>query len=318
MSGMKKKFKIAIISITALSAVLFLGFTAFLGKQIVAGSTQLVTNEKTSDVHKEHFEKHDFDYDAFSQAYTIEKLELKSSFDEHIIPADYIHSDKTDKGTVIMIHGLGGNRKTTYLIAEFFLQNGYSVIAYDQRSSGENTAEKTTFGVWEKYDLIDCIKYAKTIDPNKKIGVWGESFGGATAIQGVAYEQVQDDVAFMILDCPVGNMEWMVSEEMKSMDMGIPLEYMIWAGNMMNKITLGFSYDDADATELAKNIHIPTLIINSEVDDVTPYFMGKDIFDNLSSKNKDLWTVKDSKHVEMWFDHNEEYRNKVLKLIDSI
>lgn len=101
------------------------------------------------------------------------------------------------------------------------------------------------------------------------------------------------------------------------MEIGIPLDYMVWCGNVVNKMQLGFSYKKADAAQIAKQIHIPTIVMNSKVDQTTPYFMGKDIYDNLSSSQKELWTVSDSEHVGMWLDYNEKYRSKVLDFIQD-
>lgn len=317
MDKKKKKVLIVIVVIAIVLTVMFFGVSYFIGGQIVASSTQLVTNERTRTVHEDIWVDYGFNYDSFSQIYTIEKMNLTSSFDGHTIPADFIYSDDKNHDVVIMAHGLGGNRCTNYPMAEFFLENGYNIITYDQRSSGENTAEKTTFGYWEKYDMIDCIKYAKEFSKGKKIGVWGESFGGATAIQAVAYETMQEDIAFLILDCPVSSMEWMVAEEIKNMDIGLPLDYMVWCGSIVNNIELGFSYKEVDSTEIAKKIQIPTLVINSKADKVTPYFMGKDIYDSLTSTKKELWTGTDSKHVEMWLDYNKEYCSKVLGLMQG-
>lgn len=317
MSKKKKKLLIAAVVMVVVFVTLFLGFSYFLGGQIVASSTQLVTNEETKNVHERLWIEYNFNYDAFSQNYSIEKLDLTSSLDGHTIPCDFIYSDDKNNNVVVMAHGLGGNRYTNYPIAEFFLENGYNVITYDQRSSGENTAENTTFGYFEKYDLIDCINYAKDFAQGKKIGVWGESYGGATGIQAIAYEDMQENVSFLILDCPVSSMEWMVSEEMRNMDMGIPLDYMVWCGSIVNNIELGFTYAQTDSAKIAGQIHIPTLVMNSEIDETTPYFMGKDIYDNLQSTQKELWTVKDSKHVGMWLDYNEEYCKKILDFIKN-
>lgn len=312
----KKKILLVILfGFLVVLAIIFLGFSYFIGKQVMAGSTQLINNEGTKNVHKIVWTEDGFDFDKFSNAYTIEKINLTSSFDGHTIPADFIYSGDKNNNVVIMAHGLGGNRYTNYPIAELFLANGYNVITYDQRSSGENTAQKTTFGFWEKYDLMDCLQYAKEFTKGKKIGVWGESFGGATAVQAVAYKDVQKEIAFLILDCPVSNMKWMVEEGMKHMDIGIPLDYLLFCGSIVNKIELGFLYEDVNCAKIANKIQIPTLVINSKVDEITPYFMGKAIYDGISSDKKELWTVTDSKHVGMWIDHNEEYCSKVLKLI---
>lgn len=55
-----------------------------------------------------------------------------------------------------------------------------------------------------------------------------------------------------------------------------------------------------------------------ETDTVTPYFMGKDIYDSIKGTNKQIWTVEDSEHVMMWIEYNREYREKVTQLLDSI
>ena len=317
MKKAKKIILIVVVTIIILLIAMFLGFSYFLGDQIVASSTQLVTNEETRNIHELIWQNYDFNYEEFSQTYNIENVSLTSSFDGHTIPVDYIYSNEKNNNIVIMAHGLGGNRYTNYPIAEFFLENGYNVITYDQRSSGENVAEKTTFGYWEKYDIIDCIKYAKAYAKDKNIGVWGESFGAATAVQAVAFENVQEDIAFLVLDCPVSNMEWMLSKEVKSMEIGIPIDYMMWCGNIVNNIKLGFSYKEVDSAKEALNIKIPTLIINSDIDKVTPYFMGKDIYNNLTNTKKELWTVKDSEHTGIWNDYNEEYCNKLMDLMKN-
>lgn len=312
---MKSKKKKILLAAVILLVLLFLGGSYYMGTLIVDGSTQLVTNEDTKDVPDSFWETYGVSFDSFCSTYDITPLSLTSSFDGHTIPGEYISARIRSKNTVILVHGLGGNRYTNYPVASFFLECGYNVITYDQRSSGENTAEKTTFGYWEKYDIIDCIAYVKEHTDTEILGIWGSSFGGATAAQAAAYEDTQDDLDFLILDCPVSSMEWMVEEEMRQMDMGIPLPYLMWCGDTVNRIKLGFSYKDADSARAAEKIRIPTLVVNSEIDDVTPFFMGKEIYDHLSSEKKELFTVPDSRHANIWLDHNAEYVKKILSLL---
>lgn len=49
---------------------------------------------------------------------------------------------------------------------------------------------------------------------------------------------------------------------------------------------------------------------------VTPYFMGKEIYDSIKGNNKLIWTVEDSEHTDMWLDYNQEYRDKVTQLME--
>jgi hypothetical protein len=312
---MKKIAKVILTVIVVVFIVLFIGLSSFIGLQVFSGSTQLVTNDETRGVPDNYLKINGINYESFRDRYRVEELEITSSFDEHIIPADYLYAIESQNSkkhqTVILVHGLGGNRYVNYPLAEFFLEKGYNVITYDQRSSNENTARYTTFGYWEKYDLIDWVNYVEEQAPGQKIGIWGASFGGATAGLALGYENMDEKIDFLILDCPVSSMEWMIEQEMRNMDIGLPVSYMTWCGNIINRFKLGFTYQDADVAKAMKDVKTPVLIINSKQDSLTPYFMGKDIYDAIPGSNKEIWTVDDSEHCEMWIDHNQEYRDKL-------
>lgn len=318
-----KKRNIIILIVIIVFVLLFLGISYFIGMQVFMGSTQLVTCEETSGVTDTFWEKYNMDYDVFCDTYSVEKVEITSTFDGHTIPADYIYAvgkeGNKDHSTVILVHGLGGNRYSNYPLAEMFLQKGYNVLTYDQRSSNENTAQYTTFGYWEKYDLIDYIDYIYAYAPEQEIGIWATSFGGATAGLAMREKAVESKVDFLILDCPVSDMKWMVEEEMRKMDIGLPISYMVFCGNIVNKIELGFNYEDANVCDAVIDISIPVLVINSEADTLTPQFMGQDIYNAIHNDAlKMIWTVKDSEHTEMWLDYNQEYRDKVEELLNSL
>ena len=95
------------------------------------------------------------------------------------------------------------------------------------------------------------------------------------------------------------------------MDVGIPVSYMTWCGNIVNKLKLGFTYQDTNVAVAMKDVKTPVMIINSQADNMTPYFMGKDIYDALPESDKEIWTVDDSEHCEIWLDYNQEYREKI-------
>lgn len=95
------------------------------------------------------------------------------------------------------------------------------------------------------------------------------------------------------------------------------ISYMTFCGNIINKMELGFSYDDANVCDKIADIEIPVLVINSEADTLTPQFMGQEIYDSIQNEEiKMIWTVTDSEHTEIWLDHNQEYREKVQELLN--
>lgn len=93
----------------------------------------------------------------------------------------------------------------------------------------------------------------------------------------------------------------------------------VWGASMDGATAaqaVGFEdFDNASATRAAEGITMPTLVINSSADDMTPPFMAEDIYNALPEGVGELWTVDDCDHIKMWFSQNDEYRNRVLDLV---
>lgn len=315
-----KGFIIALLVIALIGGI---GLSYFIGNQVFEGSTRLVSNEDTSGELEDYSDFIGVNPEAIKSNFTIEKLEIPSSMGEHNVPGDYIYAPgmegNKDNKTIILVHGLGGNRYTNYPVALFFLNEGYNIITYDQRNSNENLADRSTFGYLEKYDLIDFIKFVEENSNDVELGIWGSSFGGATTGLALGYEDYGDRVDYAILDCPVSSMEWMIKEQMKYIDAGgIPFEYLTFTGNIVNRIKLGFSYEDADVPTAISKANTPIFVINSKIDEVTPEFMGADIYKASNNPKSTIWTVEDSVHANIWVDYPEEYMNRVNEFIRSV
>lgn len=315
-----KTISIIAVSILALTCIIA---SWFIGNSVSQGTTQLVTNETSgASVTDLVWETYRFDGKAFERKYGAEDTELTSTLDGHVIPVTVLYADpdQADKNrdTVILVHGLGGNRRTPFPIAAIFLENGFNVLTYDQRSSGENTAPHTTFGYLEKFDLIDAIRFVRAEAPSKKIGVWGESFGGATVGMALGETGIDQELAFVILDSPVAEANWMIRKSMKESGLdGFLGSYFLSLGNLVTKLRLGFDYGDLYVPRAVENIQTPILIISSKADIVTPYFMSEEIYNAIRNDRKRLFTVDDSKHVEIFLDYPEAYRAEIEDLISE-
>lgn len=173
-----------------------------------------------------------------------------------------------------------------------------------------------SYGYYESHDLADCVLYAKEfIKDDKEIGIWGSSLGGATVGIYLGTEAANKYVDFAILDSPLSNMRELLSMEMEKMDMAIPTSFMLSMGNVMTKMKLGFSYEDTNVCEYIDKTTVAVLIINSKTDEITPYFMGIDIYNAISHDNKSILTVEDGVHAEIFYDYPEEYKNTILDFI---
>jgi pimeloyl-ACP methyl ester carboxylesterase len=92
-------------------------------------------------------------------------------------------------GTIILLHGYGGDRRAMIWHAAALTEAGYGVLMYDQRASGESDGERRSYGWEDPADVGGAIVYLNDrpeVDP-ERIGIAGCSIGGQIALQGAAY-----------------------------------------------------------------------------------------------------------------------------------
>lgn len=88
------------------------------------------------------------------------------------------------KGTVLVLHGIYAQSRFMTRKARELADAGYRAVLVDLRGHGNSTGRFLTYGQQESRDLvqvIDALAYHRLIVG--KLGVYGVSYGGATAIQ---------------------------------------------------------------------------------------------------------------------------------------
>ena len=303
---------LVILILTAAAAMVFIT-----GRIVFNSTSQFVSNDEAYfESTMEYFKERGFDYDGLLETYNVEKAELISSYDGHTIPAELIYADSKNNDTVILIHGLGGNRIEILPFASIFLEYGYNVLTYDQRSAGENYAPYTTLGYLESYDTADTVAYLDgIIDPDNKIHIWGTSAGAATAGMAVSRGIVEERVSSLILDCPISSNDDIARLNMNGMNIGIPLDFLMFSSDIYYKLTLEFFYSRASAEECLKNSTLPVLILASKSDETAPFFMAEKI--HAAASDSTLVFVEDSSHGRLFRDYPEWYEEQILLFLDS-
>ncbi|MBI2351863.1 MAG: alpha/beta fold hydrolase, partial [Deltaproteobacteria bacterium] len=106
---------------------------------------------------------------------------------------------------IIICHGLGANKSDFTDLAAFLALRGYLVLTFDFRAHGESEGSRTSLGYHEQKDVKAALGYLTSrpeVDP-KRIGIFGFSLGGSTAILPAAetgrFAAVVADSAFTTL-----------------------------------------------------------------------------------------------------------------------
>ncbi|MCC5815181.1 MAG: alpha/beta hydrolase [Leptospira sp.] len=223
------------------------------------------------------------------------------------------NSFKRDCG-VLLLHGFTGTRWGVMKYAPIFWKRGCSIFAYDHRKHGESDGRYGTFGYYEKYDLLNGLKYFESMSgiAPERIGVLGESLGAATSILAL---EGNDKYAFLIAESPYKDLDSIVGKKAVEIygswvKLFIPVAYMI------SEIRADFTIDAVSPITAAKAIKLPTLIIHSNMDDYTPHEHSIEIHKNMNSETSELvLTDWGSKHARSINDDFEKFEAIVLEFL---
>lgn len=250
----------------------------------------------------------DTDFSAISEKYTVETVSIPSSLDGHSIPADLIYAEDKQKDTVVLIHGLGENRRQPQDYMELFLQMGYNVFCYDQPGAGENTAPYTTYGVLEHYDTIDCVAYLDGVIGDGKVILCGKSMGGATAAMALGDEKTASAVSYAILDFPVGSFRGMVEKNTKGYCPDEYLDETMECDDAFLQHFLNIRFSMGEAADYVKDTKVPVLIFGSKADAIVPPEQEQGIYDAIQNDRKYLCMDETVGHCGLFSIKPEKYR----------
>ncbi len=93
----------------------------------------------------------------------------------------YIYGDtENTKGLVVISHGLGGYSESYFAETVYFLENGYTVFAYDNTGSGNSEGEGTMGMGQSVIDLDSALNFKESNEKLKDLPVllYGHSWGG--------------------------------------------------------------------------------------------------------------------------------------------
>lgn len=257
-----------------------------------------------------------YDVESFEARYQGEEVSATAS-DGNTVPGTFfdIGSDKC----VILVHGAGGDRVSTYPLAEGYLERGYDVIAIDQRGCGENTDDRVTFGINERLDVEAMVEYAREDLGNGEVIVHGQSMGAQTT--ALYASNVAPGTAgaadAVICDAPVPGMELILKELFGDGDTdSFTANYLTGTSKIMMNIVDGIDYDDGDTIAMVANDQIPTLIICDDRDDTCLPDQVQQVYDNIACEDKDIIHF-DSAHIEGIIDDPEAYMDGVMGFLNN-
>ncbi|MCB9195333.1 MAG: alpha/beta fold hydrolase [Flavobacteriales bacterium] len=215
------------------------------------------------------------------------------------------------KGTILMIHGIGSCKDHFIPRAEWLANNGFNSVLVDLRAHGMSEGDYVTYGYYEVPDLVLFLDCMSMHHHATNIGVWGQSLGGAIALQLMAKD---DRVKFGIVESTYCTFDEIVHDYSNRM-FGIPLgwinDYVIWRSQSVAE----FDKSLIQPEEICKKINQPVLLVHGTADDRIDISYGERNFKALASKNKEFYKVQGANHVNVWETGGDVYDQKCLEFL---
>lgn len=222
----------------------------------------------------------------------------------------YEGADSIDCG-IVMAHGITENRANMFKYASIFQDCGCDMLLYDHRGHGKSDGDQLSGSYYEGKDVLQAVKFLEKeqgLSP-KQIGLIGESWGAAAVLNAAAQN---DQLAFVLADSPYSSWkDAIVYRADKQFGTWVraftPIAY-TWV-----ELRGDIDMDGASPENSASEIAIPTLLVHSSIDTVTPPSHSLAIAAELDPKLGKAVVLE----WNAWHAHNalarpEEYKNLVL------
>lgn len=243
--------------------------------------------------------------------YSLESIEITSTYDGHSIPADYITVDgEKNNDTIILVHGYGWNRRMMTDFIDCYLSLGFNVLTYDQRSAGENEASFFSNLIMQSKDAVDYINYIDDIvDDDKRIGILGCSMGGGTVGYTLGTDVANAKLDFAILDSPVTGLEDSLRED--------SMEEYIKIADSLTEIMWGTTMADQDVKSQIAKTTVPTLIVTGKNDTTVPIEEPQALYDSMTISQKYIYISEVAGHCELIKSPKDDYVQLVKDFLDG-
>jgi uncharacterized protein len=220
----------------------------------------------------------------------------------------YYTPEASNGASILVLHGLGGNRQDMVALGYLFLQQGYGVLVPDLRGHGESGGF-ITYGVLEENDVDAWMDWLANTQHVPRIYGFGVSMGASvlldslkheTQFRSVVAESAYSDFPSIAKErigrrAPAG-LRWIASP---LVDSG-----MIWT-----RWKYGIDLRQASPADGLKATKVPVLLVHGLADERTSPENSRRL--GAIDPAVQLWLVPDSGHADSWKTAKSEFESRV-------
>lgn len=212
-----------------------------------------------------------------------------------------------NRGAILLLHGVRGDRRDMISRAEFLHRAGYSVLMIDFQSHGESAGDRITFGYLESRDALAAVNFLKTKFPEDRIGVIGVSLGAASFVLA----DPRPVVSAAVLESMYPTIDQALSDRLQ-FHLGRFGPLLAPVLRIQLKPRLGITAEQLRPIDRIAKIGSPVLIVAGTDDKHTTVQETQAIF-GAALRPKEIWLVQGAAHVDLHLFAREEYERRILQ-----
>lgn len=215
---------------------------------------------------------------------------------------------------VIFAHGYTDTRFGMLKYLPHYRRLGFNCIFFDERGHGENKRVPCSYGVKEVKGLLAVIDDTKKRYGNIKLGIHGESLGGATVLFSLKYD-LKGKVDFVVDDCGFCDIVPVLKSAMRNTR--VP-PFFVYPASLMAKLIYGTSFSEAKPLNAVLNSKndIPLLIMHGGSDSFIPYWHSEKVNSAYKSYHE-LHIFNGAEHAVSSIHNSDEYFNVLESFINN-
>lgn len=242
-----------------------------------------------------------------------ERVSIKS-FDGVNLSAKLYFND-VSKPIVIAFHGYHGKDTRDFCGGiDACIDNDLNILLATQRAHGDSDGKTITFGVKEKRDCADWVKYINSRFSDVKIILAGVSMGATTVLCSLDCN-LPKNVVGIIADCPFTSPFEIVKKV--CCDRRLPSKILMPFISLSAKIFGDFDIKGANACQSVEKSQFPILLIHGTIDSFVPHSMSEEIYKSNPDKITFV-SIDGAEHAASYLIDKKRYVDELERFVEKI
>ena len=236
-----------------------------------------------------------------------------TAFDGISLHASYLPASGSQK-TVFCAHGYrsrGGAYDFGGLL-KYYHTHGYNVFVIDQRAHGRSGGKHICFGLKERFDIRDWMRFIEKKLHPAEVFLHGISMGATSVLMALG-ESLPACVKGIIADCGYTGLRSILTYVLGKLA-HLPVRILLPVLEDLAKAGAKFGMDDCITTEILKKNKLPVLFIHGGQDNFVPGEMTRANYEACTAP-KELLVVEEATHAASYMVGRKSYEDTLQKFI---